>query len=170
MTTRVQIDPKQSIRRGASLPTSTTVAVQTVEHLDKLVGTLERAGHRASRRDVVAIAVLFSAPTNLDKALVSYRARHREHASRSLMLLLPVPVTIRIDELVTAVRREGGDAYRQDIVGALISLVAPAKKSLVRNLERYSRMRACDVLLDVGRAGDVLHIQKPKAGPRPMPF
>jgi hypothetical protein len=148
--------------------------------LDRQVSSTREAGHRAFRRDIVGFLVLERAPLGAaDIASMIERYRRlvgpvgpgRRPEDRSLMVVLPSPISLRIDVLVERVRKSGMRAYRHDLVGALILADRRlAKEKLERHFLDYRDATAQRAARGGFLLERVLLAEHPMRGPRPSPM
>lgn len=147
-----------------------------MSRLDSRVKLLRDAGYPAFRKDVLGFLVMYQAPRSPNTIAAMARAYLRQTApafrgrqdSKSLMLTLPSPVSLRIDALAAASGKAGLPLYRQDIVGALIFERSPEDVGeLIKLFLRYRRAKAGDARVPGLPLRRVLLSERPKQGPRP---
>lgn len=135
----------------------------------KLLG----ARRNGSRRDFVAIMVMYLAPEEPDelwKVLDPYLrvqggAKGKGRYS-ALMTKLPSPVSLRLDALVARASTQS-TAYRQDLVGALAMQRPLSRDRLIQLHETYWDSVAADAALAGMRKRDFLSPNPPQPGRRP---
>jgi hypothetical protein len=145
--------------------------LDTIESLDRLVLSLSKAGRPARRRDVVGLVTLYgqlASSEELADSILAYRVAKLGHPERPVMLLLPAPISLRIDGLVSEVCELGSRVFRRDLIGALIWDRANDPGTLDRDFDTYLRTPVRNVEFDAEPHGAVLKVRRPSAGPRRM--
>lgn len=91
----------------------------------------------------------------------------RESPEQGVGLSLPIPISDRVDALVSLTEAAGDRTNRKELIASLI-LAAPAlSEELAAGLRRYRVAAVRDALLDPERAGDTINVQGRRPGPRP---
>jgi len=152
-------------------PTSTSLAPETLRRLDRLMRHLIDEGRRPRRDEVLSLLILNPDPPGVEEmneAIRRYRATTATHGRRMLMATLPAPVSLRLDSLVTELRRIEPRTFRRDVIGMLVWQRSFSPASL-GDLKRYSDYCASDIEFDAKPDGDRVKVRRPLAGPRSMP-
>jgi hypothetical protein len=153
------------------------VPKQVIEALDLNVRALRQAGHTAYRKDVVGLQVLRRAPSTvagLREIIYPYRQlcpppMRSRGALRPLMVVLPAPISLKIDALVERTRESGDVFFRHDLVGGLALANRLPNASLEEDFLAYSRGKAADARVPGLPLSRVLLDRAPMQGRRALP-
>lgn len=94
-------------------------------------------------------------------------ARLVEQRERNLGVLVPIPLSERVEALAESLYREGhGRVSRKEVVAALLYAAPEDPGELAELLARYRRARVRDALLGEPAADNVISFPQRRPGPR----
>jgi hypothetical protein len=169
------ISPKKPLSLCPEWATMQWLAKPIVAHLDALVIAVRRQGSPVRRNDVAAALILNQtaiSPEGLWEIIQPYRAKFVPPRGKRLggaipvILLLPSPISLRLDGLVEEARKMS-HAYRHDLLGALILSAPTEPNSLEAACQRYRQAAAENAVVPGQAKRRVLRLATPDPGPRP---
>lgn len=169
------LSPKKPLVKCPKWPTMQWLAKPVVRRLDALVANLQSKGWPSGRNEVTGTLVLAQeAPSAvaLWEVIRPYKEkfappnRRRAPGAIPVTLLLPSPISLRVDGFVE-IARQLDSAYRHDIIGALIMSAPDDAEWLEAAYGRYREAEAGHAVVPGQARGRVLRRVTPEPGPRP---